>query len=256
MSAQALRQLHDTHARAQVDTHLEVLFKDIAIGGELFLPLYRRCMAQTGTKVQAWKSFRRAQRALTLAQYFLHALEVDGEHAECGVYKGFSALLLCEIARLRDPACDGADVHLVDSYQGLSAPTRQDAFESQPADDGRVKMVVSHGPGALAASLDHVQQTLAAFSGLTFWKGWIPDVLDELPETRWAFVHLDVDLYQPTLDGLEYFYPRLSSGGVIVNDDYRSALFPGAGRAWDAFCSAHNIPFVALDTGQAVILKP
>ena len=54
---------------------------------------------------------------------------------------------------------------------------------------------------------------------------------------------------------LDYFYPRLSAGGVILCDDYGAPLFPGAARAWDAFCEENDVPFVVLDTGQSVILK-
>jgi hypothetical protein len=68
-------------------------------------------------------------------------------------------------------------------------------------------------------------------------------------------VHLDVDLYEPTLACLEYFYSRLAAGGVIICDDYGAPLFPGARRAWDEFCARHDVPFIVLDTGQSVILK-
>ncbi|MCX7135454.1 MAG: hypothetical protein NTW47_02010 [Proteobacteria bacterium] len=64
-----------------------------------------------------------------------------------------------------------------------------------------------------------------------------------MPDTKWAFVHLDVD-------------PRLTQGGVIVCDDYSAPLFPGAHRAWDEFCAEHDLPYVVLDTGQSVIIKP
>ena len=75
------------------------------------------------------------------------------------------------------------------------------------------------------------------------------------PPPRGCFVHLDVDLYAPTLASLEYFVPRLVDGGVIICDDYGAPLFPGAHRAWDRFCARHDLPFVVLDTGQSVILK-
>src|SRR5688572_31529904 len=42
----------------------------------------------------------------------------------------------------------------------------------------------------------------------------------------------DVDVYQPTRDSLEYFYPRLVTGGILVCDDYG---WPGARKAVDDF---------------------
>jgi len=55
------------------------------------------------------------------------------------------------------------------------------------------------------------QRCFPRLPGVRFERGFIPDVLSRLPETRWAFVHIDVDLNEPTLACLEYFYPRLTS---------------------------------------------
>ena len=82
------------------------------------------------------------------------------------------------------------------------------------------------------------------------------DMNGPAPGTRCrSFVHLDVDLYAPTFDSLTYFYPRLSTGVVIICDDCGAPLFPGAHRAWDDFCEQHEVPYVVLDTGQSVIVK-
>ena len=52
---------------------------------------------------------------------------------------------------------------------------------------------------------------------------------------KFQFIHLDVDLYQPTKDSLDFFYPKLAQGGIIVCDDYNFSTFPGAKKAWDEF---------------------
>ena len=63
-------------------------------------------------------------------------------------------------------------------------------------------------------------------------------------------MHIDVDLYQPTKDSLEYFWARLVSGGRMVCDDYN---WPGAKRAVDSFCAAHGLHVRATASHQAVI---
>jgi hypothetical protein len=103
--------------------------------------------------------------------------------------------------------------------------------------------------------LERVKSVFRDYPQVSISKGWIPQVFAGLTERKWSFVHIDVDLYEPTLGALEYFFPRLAKGGVIVNDDYASPDFPGGGRAWDGFCSDRHIPFVVLDTGQAVIIS-
>jgi hypothetical protein len=237
---------------APVDAHLDILFRDCRIGGLEFLPVYRACVDRSDTHVSAWKSFIRVQSALNLAHYFLHALDIPGRRIECGVFRGFSALLVCEVARAVR-GYDGDGLHLVDSFAGFPAPRDEDFIPL------RNRELAVKGPafraGDGAAPENHVRAVLGNFPRVTIHHGWIPEVYGALPDGAWSFVHIDVDLYEPTLASLEHFFPRMNTGGVIVCDDYGSALFPGAHLAWDAFCEARNLPFVVLETGQAVLLK-
>ena len=68
-------------------------------------------------------------------------------------------------------------------------------------------------------------------------------------------MHIDVDLYEPVRDCLKYFYPKLEKGGVMINDDFNSPLFPGAGKAWHEFFETIGKGYAVLDTGQAVFLN-
>ena len=96
------------------------------------------------------------------------------------------------------------------------------------------------------------------FPNVEIVKGWIPDVLSTLAEQNYRFVHVDVDLYQPTLDSLGYFYPRMTVGGIIVIDDYGpwpGNQWPGCLKAVQEFSKEHDVPFAPLDTGNAIIIK-
>jgi O-methyltransferase len=77
-----------------------------------------------------------------------------------------------------------------------------------------------------------VKEALGAFPRIEFFPGWIPGAFPDEPGARYRFVHLDVDVYQPTRDSLDYFYPRLVPGGMIVCDDYG---WPGARKAIEEF---------------------
>ena len=63
----------------------------------------------------------------------------------------------------------------------------------------------------------------------------------EIKNEKFSFVHIDVDLYEPTMKSLEFFFPRLVKGGIIVCDDYNSNIFNGAKKAWDKYFK--NIKF-------------
>ena len=66
--------------------------------------------------------------------------------------------------------------------------------------------------------------------------GYVPDTLAGLEDERFAFVLLDLDLYEPTIASLEFFYPRLAPGGYLVMHDYNNPESDWAcKRAFDSF---------------------
>jgi len=195
---------------------------------EHFLTYYRRFMDPDN-----WHSL---DRKYTLDQLLKLALAVDGDVVECGVYKGMTAYLMC-----RAVGGTGRWVHLFDSFEGLSAPGKLDG-------DYWV-------PGALGAPEAELRKTLAEFDNYHVYRGWIPQRFSEVAQRRFSFIHIDVDLYRPTLDSLEFFYPRIARGGIILMDDYGFITCPGAKRAADEFFSDKPEPILMLTTGQALVIK-
>lgn len=247
---QTLRRLGRAYAGAPIERHMEIAFGGMQVGDQGLVKFVFRCLREADTTVVVHKALHRPLASFFLAQYYLYSLGIEGERAECGVFLGASALIACRAAGMRIRSYSGAGLHLIDSFEGLAEPTKEDYFEGYKPEDAP-----SFGKSAYLAPMEHARRTLADFPGVTFHKGWIPAVFDELPACTWSFVHLDVDQYAPTHAGLVYFYPRLAPGGVILCDDYGSPTFPGARRAWHRYCDENDLPFVVLDTGQAVILK-
>ncbi len=253
--AERIRIVRKAHAKAPREKHLHILFDDLRVGQRPIAELAESCVRDSGAQSPPLKAFHRPLASYFLARYFLYSLALDGARAECGVFSGASALLMCRAAATRTADYAGTGLHLIDSFAGISPPQEEDLIAVR-ADDGRgVVMKPGFDSGAFASPLELVKHTLREFPAVAIHPGWIPAVFAELPETRWCFVHLDVDLYEPTLACLDYFYPRLVDGGLIICDDYGAPLFPGAHRAWDEFCARHKLPFIVLDTGQSVILK-
>ena len=138
---------------------------------------------------------------------------------------------------------------LIDSFEGLSEITKSD-IPLNP----NVKI---HKKGDLRENFETVEINFKEYNNVFLVKGWIPDVFDQLDQNnKYKFVHLDVDLYQPTLDSLEYIYEKVVKGGVIITDDYKSPLFPGNKKAWEHYFNSKNIKnWLALPSGQAAIIK-
>ena len=246
--------LKRAYERAPTDLHRDILYRSLSISGRPLNRLVDQSLADSKVKMDRLKALHRPLASFFLIQYFHYASELEGAQAECGVFGGTSALLLCRSAQIQIPDYRGAGLHLIDSFEGLSAPSVQDVFPVRRNSDVAVAGH-SWAKGEFFAPIDRARNALKDFPDVTFHAGWIPEILAELPDTRWSFVHLDVDLYAPTLASLAYFYPRLSAGGVIICDDYGAPLFPGAHRAWDDYCEEHDLPYVVLDTGQSVIVK-
>ena len=193
---------------------------------------------------------RRRERFFSLVQLLHLALPLTGLVAECGCYRGLSSYILCRYILLSDDRFDGHGYRIFDSFAGLSEPQPEDAFGDS---DPQASMLrhVSRG-GHFAARLDEVKKALKSFPGIEFFPGWIPQAFPGEPDARYSFVHLDVDLYQPTRDSLEYFYPRLVPGGRIVCDDFN---WPGARKAIEDYCACVKAEFTPTPFGQAQIVR-
>jgi O-methyltransferase len=156
-------------------------------------------------------------RLFTLWEAARNAASVEGSAAEVGTFQGGSAALLSEALKLF--AGGPRDLHVVDTFEGhLDASFTEHDDEHQRGKFGQ-------------ARFDDVRAFLAAFAGTRVYMGDGPAVVAGWPDRRYCLVHLDVDLYKPTIDCLEYFGPRVAPGGVIVVDDYGAASCPGIGKA-------------------------
>ncbi len=244
--------LNRLHGAAPVDAHLRILLQDVKVGNEGFVDLYQRCLTQTGTPVTPFNVFHRYQSRRDLLQYFFATLDLPGARAECGTYRGATALLLAHAWRSRDPAFKGRDLYLIDSFVGTSESGKHDLIPVRGA-DGASRREAFFPVAKADISPALVRGYFGEFPDVAICAGWIPPVFATLPERDWSFVHLDVTLYEPTLAALEYFYPRLNTGGVIVCDG--SIFCPGAKKAWDEFCAQRAVPFVVLGNRESILIK-
>ena len=245
-------ELNRLHGAAPVDEHLRVLFEGVAVGRESFVDLFQRCLAQTGTPVTPFNVFHRFQTRRDLLQYFFATLDLPGARAECGVYRGATALLLAHAWRTRKPDFKGDGLYLIDSFVGTSASGAHDLIQVRGA-DGELRREAFFPVAQAGLTPELVRGFFGEFPDVRICAGWIPQVFATLADRDWAFVHLDVTLYEPTLAALEYFYPRLNAGGVIVCDG--SIFCPGAKKAWDEFCAKRQLPFIVLGNRESILIK-
>jgi hypothetical protein len=94
---------------------------------------------------------------------------------------------------------------------------------------------------------------LQGYEGVSFYAGRFPETAGPVMERRFSFVNLDVDLYESTSAGLEFFYPRMVSGGMILSHDY--SVLAGVRRAFDEFLADKPEGLVEMPTTQCLVVK-
>jgi O-methyltransferase len=166
--------------------------------------------------------------------------DVPGCFAELGVYKGESARVLHHM----DP---GRKFHLFDTFTGF--PPSDLAHETGEA--------ATYTPDRFSdTGITAVIHTISGNGNILLHPGYFPDTATQTNDEIFALVNLDADLYQPTRAALEFFYPRLSPGGVIFIHDY-NYKWEGIKRAVDDFVKTipESLSLVPDLDGTAMIVK-
>ena len=197
-------------------------------------------------------NFYKQLRFYSLQQIVRHVLrqELSGDFAECGVWKGQSAYIISSI--LSERVTD-KKLHIFDSFEGgLSEKIEEDVNLRS----GLSEKEIREESNMFSSTEDEVMSCLNGFPFIRLYKGWIPGRFNEVKDGQFSFVHIDVDLYEPTRDSLEFFYPRLVKGGAIVCDDYGFTQFPGAKKAVNEFLKKNNYEiFYEVPMGGCFIIK-
>jgi len=143
--------------------------------------------------------------------------------------------------------------YAVDSWRGMAPPTDRDV-ES----DGTCQ----YPEGGLATDYAKFEKRIASFGDtVRIVRGFIPDVLEEIGAgVRFAFAHVDLDQYAPTLCALRWIWPRVVPGGIVAVHDWffgREILAAAAVVDWivadnirvaGGFARTRHIWFIKPDT--------
>jgi len=193
-------------------------------------------------------AFRDAQdlrlAGLRLIADEISARDIEGAVAELGVFRGEFA---AELNRL----FPDRELYLFDTFEGFADSDLSIEKEITGWRD------IWH-PDFTDTSVEDVRAKLSHPEKAHFIKGFFPDSAAMLNgDEKYIFVNIDPDLYEPTRQGLLYFWPRMERGGVIMIHDYNSMQFPGAGKAVREFAAENGLmPLPLADLhGSAVLIK-
>lgn len=164
------------------------------------------------------------------------ANEVPGDLIEAGAWRGGATIFMRALLQAYDVT--DRSVWVADSFEGLPPPN----LAKYPADsDPHVKDL--HAADGLAISQEEVERNFSRYGLLDdqvhFLKGWFSDTLPTAPIEQISVLRIDADMYESTMDVLTNLYPKVSSGGYVILDDY--LFIPPCQQAVDDYRKEHGI---------------
>lgn len=222
-------------------------FKKTGLDAQIEQKLAEHCEKYNISPLDAVRHFTILCRRQLLKRFLAHTelfkltLEVPGDIAELGVFRGLG---LMTWANLLEAYCIGdrtKTVYGFDNWTGFTGFSPEDGARSEDAH----KVEGGFDASAFKAELE---DAIAIFDQDRFipWKPRIklvegdiettvPSFLEENPGIRFSLVHFDCDLYRPTKASLEAIWPRVSRGGVVMFDEYAIRDWPGETQAVDEY---------------------
>lgn len=158
------------------------------------------------------------------------AKKIPGDAAEMGVYKGNTAAIIAE-------ALPNKRLHLFDTFEGLPETGKNDEQFKK---------------GEYVGTFKDVKRNLSKYKKILYYKGLFPETAKKCKQKKFAFVHIDFDLYDGTLASLNHFYPLMSAGGIFLIHDYPMT---GIQRAIRDFLKDKPESCIVINGTQGLIVK-
>ena len=194
----------------------------------------------------------------TAAKYVIRA-NIPGDVCECGVWQGGSSLIMAETLGAYGET--SRIVYMYDTFSGMSEPSDKDV--SLTRNQRAADLLAKYKKGEqiwCCASYEEVQANvlLAEYPTENFRliAGDVATTLRKIVPAQLSILRLDTDWYESTKLELEYLFPRLSSGGILMIDDY--GIWRGARDAVDEYFRDNKIEgFFHIDpeSGGAMMVK-
>lgn len=181
---------------------------------------------------------------------YAREIGLKGSVAECGVYYGETAMFINKYWKDRT-------LYLCDTFEGFvdkEVMEEEKKFDAFKAGSFTYSSFKAETPELI---MDTVKARMLYPENVRVYQGRFPESISGI-EDKFSFVNLDMDLYQPQLDGLRFFWDKMEAGGVILLHDYFHPELPGVKAAVSDFEKERNciLPKTPIGDGCSIaVLK-
>lgn len=177
------------------------------------------------------------------------AAKLPGDFVECGVNRGF---LSSSIMQYLDWNGRDKTFYLLDTFSGLNPEFVSDQELAEGIIEKNKSMIDS---GMYTTDIEPVRRNFQEWDRVKIIQGTIPDTLSQIDSDRIAFASIDMNCSPPEVSAMEYLWPRLVDGALIVFDDYAYDGYLQQKIAMDKFASERGVSILSLPTGQGLLIK-
>lgn len=193
------------------------------------------------------------KRFLSHYEFFRMTIDLPGDIVELGVYRGASLMAWANFLEIRNMGDRQKQVFGFDNFTGFTSLDKKDGKQ-----DTRVGKQLSGFnsdifKGALedAISIFDKDRFIPYKPRVILVEGnieeTVPRFVEENPGLRISLLHFDCDMYNPTKTGLEYLWPLVVPGGVVLFDEYGIRPWEGESNAVDEYFKGEDIEIHRLD---------
>jgi O-methyltransferase len=171
------------------------------------------------------------------------ALNVEGDFVECGVYAGLLSGTICSALKF---ASVKKRFFLFDTFLGIPDG------ESANAGSDRIKEINSHYIDVRKI----VRKNFAECSNVKIVEGILPGTLPKARIGKISYLSVDLNTAETERQVIEYLWPKVSPGGIVLIDDYGWSAFSEQYVMWNNFANKQGLAIACLPTGQGLLIKP
>lgn len=206
-------------------------------------PSFERCYQRT---IEAYN----AESLDPIAHFQVHqaiwcasiASRLPGDFVECGTGRGM--MMSAVLESIQNWNQGQRRMFLIDTFSPFAIDK-----------DTGEQLSTSSSPTTYAKDFESTRKQFSPWKNVEFVVGKIPEVLRDFPNTPISFLHIDLNNALPEIAALEFFWPMIVPGGVILLDDY---AWSGAEKQYEAMNElGRTLGFCILTTasGQGIVIK-